>query len=344
MGYRNTTSTALNFGEEGGAIGYLVGEANKGLAYMFQMMNEARIGVGLGAACLGYQSYIHALAYAKDRPQGRLPGDKDPLSPQVNIIEHADVRRMLLQQKAYAEGSFSLCLFASSLFEDSRTGTTEQQRCDADELLDLLTPVVKTYSSRYGVIASDIGIQVLGGAGYTREYPLEQLYRDNRLNPIHEGTEGIQGIDLLSRKLGPKGGKGYELFVQAIKRCLEEANAKPGCEAMSTSLSAALNVLDEVTRALQQQVNNDPIAGLSNATPYLDLFGRVVVGWIWLRQALVATNAITQGAHGSDISFYAGKLHTAQYFMQWELADLPGLAALLVGSDRIVHDMQKDWF
>ncbi|WP_220348826.1 acyl-CoA dehydrogenase family protein [Alkalilimnicola ehrlichii] len=202
MGYRNTTSTVLSFGEGDGAVGYLVGKPHHGLAYMFQMMNEARIGVGLGAATLAYQSYVHALSYARERPQGRLPSSKDPLSKQVRIIQHADVRRLLLMQKAYAEGSLSLCLYATSLAEDARTAPDPEQARQAGELLDLLTPMVKSYPSRYGVIASDLAIQVLGGAGYTREYLLEQFYRDNRLNPIHEGTEGIQAIDLLGRKLG----------------------------------------------------------------------------------------------------------------------------------------------
>lgn len=205
MGYRNTTSTVLNFGEKNGAVGYLVGEAHKGLGYMFQMMNEARIGVGLGAAAMGYQSYVHALKYARERPQGRRASCKDPATPQVRIVEHADVRRMLLMQKAYAEGSLALCLYASTLVEDANTAPDASDRRAAAELLDLITPMVKTWPSKYGVIASDLGIQVLGGAGYTRDYPLEQLYRDNRLNPIHEGTEGIQGLDLLGRKLGPPG-------------------------------------------------------------------------------------------------------------------------------------------
>jgi butyryl-CoA dehydrogenase len=167
MGYRNTTSTVLSFGEKGGAVGYLVGEANKGLVYMFQMMNEARIGVALGASALAYQSYIHALDYARERPQGRLPSSKDPLASQVRIVEHADVRRMLLQQKVYAEGSLALCLYASSLFEDAHTAPEQSAREDAGELLDLLIPMVKSYPSKYGVIASDLGIQILGGSGIT---------------------------------------------------------------------------------------------------------------------------------------------------------------------------------
>lgn len=344
MGYRNTTSTVLNFGEKGGAVGYLVGEANKGLGYMFQMMNEARIGVGLGAASLGYQSYIHALDYARNRPQGRLPGNKNPLAPQVRIVEHADVRRMLLQQKVYAEGSMALCLYASTLVEDSHTAPDAEQRRQAAELLDLLTPVVKSWPSRYGLLASEIGIQVLGGSGYTREYLLEQFYRDNRLNPIHEGTEGIQAIDLLARKLGPRGGDGYALFLSRLQASLNEAHTRKDCSSLATALRTAMQVIERVTIEMQIWVSANPDLGLSNATAYLDMFGKLVVGWIWLRQALAASHALTSGAVGSEADFYKGKIHAARYFMDWELAGLQGQARLLSTGNRLCFDMQNDWF
>ncbi len=344
LGYRNTTSTVLSFGEREGAVGYLVGEAHKGLGYMFQMMNEARIGVGLGAASLAYQSYLHALTYARERPQGRLPGNKDPLAPQVQIIQHADVRRMLLQQKVYAEGSLALCLYASSLVEDAHSVPSERERRDAAELLDLLTPMVKSYPSRYGVIASDIGIQVLGGAGYTREYPLEQYYRDNRLNPIHEGTEGIHGLDLLGRKLGPRGGDGYRLFLGRARATLDSACSDATLQPLQSALADSLGILEQVTTALQGQVAADVELGLSNATTYLDLFGRVVVGWLWLRQAELASRALAAGAQGSEADFYRGKLQAARYFMDWELASLPVQANLLLAGNRICFDMQDAWF
>ncbi|WP_448680866.1 acyl-CoA dehydrogenase [Pseudomonas nicosulfuronedens] len=344
MGYRNTTSTVLNFGERDGAVAYLIGEPHQGLGYMFQMMNEARVGVGLGAAALGYQSFVHALDYARQRPQGRLPACKDPASPQVPIIEHADVRRMLLQQKVYAEGSLSLCLYASSLVEDSHTAPSPQRRREAAELLDLLTPVVKSYPSRYGLIASDIGIQVLGGAGYTREYPLEQLYRDNRLNPIHEGTEGIQAIDLLGRKLGPRGGDGYRLLLAEIRRSLAQGAACDLCAALTSPLQDALDLLERVTRELQAQVGADATRGLANASVYLDLFGRVVIGWIWLRQALVAGAALAESALGEEAAFYQGKVHAARYCMTWELAPLEGMARLLTAGDSLALDMRDAWF
>ncbi|WP_394561106.1 acyl-CoA dehydrogenase [Aquipseudomonas alcaligenes] len=343
-GYRNTTSTVLSFGERDGAVGYLVGEANKGLAYMFQMMNEARIGVALGASSLAYQSFIHALDYARERPQGRLPGAKDPLSPQVRIIEHADVRRMLLQQKVYAEGSLALCLYASSLFEDAHSGESAQVRSEAGELLDLLIPMVKSYPSKYGVIASDIGIQILGGSGYIREYPLEQFYRDNRLNPIHEGTEGIHGIDLLGRKLQQNGGAGYRQFLTQVRLSLAEAGHDERCAPLSYLLVGALDKLQMVTDNLLQQVASNAARGLANATPYLDLFGRVLVGWIWLRMALVASRALNAGASGSEADFYHGKLQAARYFMDWELAGIDAQAQLLMAANSASFDMQDRWF
>ncbi len=344
MGNRNTTSTVLNFGEGEGAVGYLVGEANQGLGYMFQMMNEARIGVALAAASLGYQSFNHALDYARERPQGRLPGARAEGSPQVRIIEHADVRRMLLQQKVYAEGSLALCLYASSLVEDTHTAPCAKARSDAGELLDLLTPMVKSWPSRYATQASDIGIQVLGGAGYTREYPLEQLYRDNRLNPIHEGTEGIQGIDLLGRKLGPRGGDGYRLFLDRAFATLAEATTEAVCAPLAMQLGEALQHLEDVTLELQAQVAEDARHGLANATVYLDLFGRVVVGWLWLRMALLAGRALAAGAQGPDVDFYQGKLQAARYFMDWELAPLQAYSRLLLAGNRVSLDMRDAWF
>ncbi|WP_370599293.1 acyl-CoA dehydrogenase [Pseudomonas nitroreducens] len=344
MGNRNTTSTVLNFGERDGAVGYLVGEPNKGLAYMFQMMNEARIGVALGASVLAYQSFIHALEYARQRPQGRLPGAKDPLTPQVRIVEHADVRRMLLQQKVYAEGSLALCLYPSSLFEDAHTAEGADDRQAAADLLDLLIPMVKSYPSRYGVIASDIGIQVLGGSGYIREYPLEQYYRDNRLNPIHEGTEGIHGLDLLGRKLEQRNGAGYRQLLGLVRASIDTARNDTTCAPLAAALANALAPLEQATAALREQTAADVALGLANATAYLDLFGRVLVGWLWLRMALIASRTLQAGAAGSEADFYHGKLQAARYFMDWELASIQAQARLLINGNRVSHDMQDRWF
>lgn len=345
MGWRNTTSTVLNFGEKEGAVAYLVGEPHKGLGYMFQMMNEARIAVGLGAAALAYQGYNYSLAYARTRPQGRLPSNKDPLSAQVPLIQHADVRRLLLSQKAYAEGSLALCLFASRLFEDSRTAPTAEERQAAFLLLDLLTPVVKTWPSRYGLKANENAIQVLGGSGYIREYPVEQYYRDQRLNPIHEGAEAIHGIDILGRKVGLAGGAGYRAFQARVAEAVREAESLPPTREFAAPLMEALRLLDNVTEKLQGVMRQDPDRGLANATVYLDLFGRVTMAWLWARQAAIAARALGAGAAaGGDGAFYQGKLQAARYYFRWELPEAKYQAELLASVDPTCLEMQEDWF
>jgi alkylation response protein AidB-like acyl-CoA dehydrogenase len=232
LGYRGTVNALLNFGEgkfrpDGahGAIGYLVGEPGDGLPIMFQMMNEARIGVGLGAAMLGYAGYRDALAYAKERPQGRAIGAKDPSLPQVPITAHADVRRMLLAQKAYAEGALALTLYCAKLVDEERSASGEQALKRARRLLDILTPIAKSWPSEWCVEANSLAIQVLGGAGYTRDYPVEQYWRDNRLNMIHEGTHGIQALDLLGRKVLLEQGALLTELVETMGRTLVAATA-----------------------------------------------------------------------------------------------------------------------
>lgn len=345
MGWRNTTSTVLNFGEKDGAVAWLVGEPHKGLGYMFQMMNEARIAVGLGAAALAYQGYNYSLAYARQRPQGRLPSNKDPLSKQVALVEHADVKRLLLSQKAYAEGSLALCLYASSLFEDTRTAPSEEARRQAFLLLDLLTPVVKSWPSKYGMKANENAIQVLGGSGYIREYPVEQYYRDQRLNPIHEGAEAIHGIDILGRKVGLAGGAGYRVFQEKVGEAVREAESLAATREFAGPLMAALRLLDGVTYRLQGLLREDPDLGLANATVYLDLFGRVTLAWVWARQASIAAAALEQaGVADSDAHFYRGKLQAARYFFRWELPEAQAQADLLNAADTTCLDMQDAWF
>ena len=345
MGYRNTTSTVLSFGEEDGAIGYLVGEPHRGLHYMFQLMNEARIGVGTGAAVLGYRGYQHALQYAKDRPQGRLPSNRDPASRQLPIIQHADVRRMLLMQKSYVEGGLALCLYASALFEDAHSSESEMERQKAAELLDLLTPIVKSWPSKYCLKANDLAIQVLGGSGYIREYPLEQLYRDNRLNPIHEGTEGIQALDLLGRKVPAKGMTGYQILAQEIHQTLSDCGDDPGLQPLVEGLRSGLNQLNGVSENLLLQMSADADRGLANASLYLDVFGRVVVSWIWLRQAAIASQklAAAENLPAEDESFYRGKLQAARFYIEWELPEIAPQIALLESGNSIPFDTQSDW-
>ena len=344
MGWRGTTSTALNFGDNGECVGYLVGKPHHGLAYMFQMMNEARIGVGMGAVMLGYAGYLYSLDYARQRPQGRLPDGKDPTSSQVAIIEHADVRRMLLTQKAYVEGAFDLGLYAARLFDDTQTLETAEARSSALELLDLLTPIVKSWPSEFCLKANELAIQILGGHGYTREYPVEQYYRDNRLNPIHEGTHGIQSLDLLGRKISMNNGAALKQLVKLIQQCCEQAKGFTSLDAMRQPLEQLLARLSAVTLALLGDLMSGKVnQGLANSALYLKVFGHCVIGWRWLEQAIRAEQGLAHG-NPADTDFYQGKLQAARYFLTWEVPACQHDLDLLEARDDTCLNMQDNWF
>jgi butyryl-CoA dehydrogenase len=345
MGGRAQTSTALSFGEKGGAAGYLVGEENKGLTYMFHMMNEARILVGTGAATLSLTGYQYSLHYARERPQGRLPSCKDPLSPPVNIIEHADVRRMLLAQKAYAEGAYALCLLGTQLADDAGTAPSAEQRQRAAGLLDLLTPMIKTWPSEYGPRANSLAIQVLGGAGYTNEHPVEMFYRDNRLNPIHEGTTGIQSLDLLARKVPMNNMAAYQALLAEMAATITLASEDTELVACAEQLGGAITTLTATTDALLAAMMTQNIdMALSNSVKYLNLFGNVVIAWLWLKQGVVASAALRLQPHQADVHFYRGKLQAMRYFFHFELTEIDAWAKLLQRLDSTCYDMQPEWF
>ncbi|XLZ71355.1 acyl-CoA dehydrogenase [Massilia sp. SR12] len=346
MGNRGTTNCLLNFGEgkyrpggQAGAIGYLVGRQGQGLANMFHMMNEARIGVGLCAAVLGYTGYLHALNYARERPQGRHPAAKDPASPQLPIIAHTDVRRMLLAQKAYAEGALGLCLYSARLVDDERTGDSAEVRQRAGRLLQFLTPITKSWPSQWCLEANNLAIQVHGGYGYTREYNVEQFYRDNRLNQIHEGTHGIHGLDLLGRKASIHDGALLATMAEEIRATVAAARASdvPQLAAHGDALDAAWRRVEEVTVALYAAADLNKT--LANATVYLEAVGHVVVAWIWLQQAMAAVARLPQ-----DDTFRRGKLQACRYFYQWELPKIQPQLDLLASLDTTTLDMQDAWF
>ena len=345
MGYRGTTNCVLSFGEGEGAWAELIGEPNRGLACMFHMMNEARIGVGMGAAALGYTGYLHALSYARERPQGRLPGAKDPTQPQLPIIEHADVRRMLLAQKAAAEGALALCLICARLVDEEHS-TDNDARNDAALLLEMLTPIAKAWPSEFCVEANSLAIQVHGGYGYTREFPVEQFYRDNRLNPIHEGTNGIQGIDLLGRKAGMQDGAAIQLLAGEIHATVREA-AKCQSDELQQCGKALLEALDrimDVTRDLLCVIDRgETEIALANSSVYLNLVGHTVIAWVWLRQALVAVGKLGTD-NADDRDFYQGKLQACAYFFRWELPRTAHWFELLHKRDATCLDMQDNWF
>lgn len=342
MGYRGTTNTLLNFGEGAPCTGYLVGEENKGLAYMFQMMNEARIGVGLGAAALGAAGYRASLAYARERPQGRHPDGKDATSPQIAIIEHADIRRLLLAQKAAVEGALALLLQAALLVDTIRTETDGVKRREAELLLDLLTPIAKSWPSEFCLEANKHAIQVLGGYGYTRDYPVERLYRDNRLNPIHEGTHGIQGMDLLGRKVVQAGGDGMRALAARVMADVAAANAVDALRAHAAELAAHLSETVATTGRLAAALADNPRLALANATAYLDMTGHVAIAWMWLRQAVTASRKLAAGE--GDADFLQGKLLACRYFFAYELPKARTQRALLDSLDDTTLSMQPAWF
>ena len=344
MGYRGAVNCLLNFGEgtryqpqgRAGAIGYLVGKAHQGLSYMFHMMNEARIGVGLGAVALGYTGYLHALDYARNRPQGRPVGHegKDPSSPQARIIQHADVRRMLLAQKAYVEGALAFNLYCAKLVDQADISTDVRERAQLTLLLDILTPIAKSWPSQWCLAANDLAIQVHGGYGYTREYKVEQFYRDNRLNPIHEGTHGIQALDLLGRKVAMENGAAFKLFAGRVAATVGKARAHEGLSSYAKALEQRFGRLAEVTGKLWS--TGDAQLTLANASVYLEAFGHIAIAWIWLEQALAAD--------GKADDFYDGKRSAARFFFLWELPRVDAQLDLLASLDRTTLDMRDAWF
>lgn len=344
MGYRGTTSTILNFGEKDDCTGYLVGEPHCGLKYMFQMMNEARLSVGFGAIMIGYRGYLESLNYSKERPQGRKPTEKDPSSPQINIIEHADVRRMLLAQKSFIEGGLALCLYSANLVDDAATASGAEKQ-NAEKMLDLLMPVVKASNSEYGLKSNELAIQILGGAGYTNEYPVEQCYRDNRLNPIHEGTNGIQALDLLGRKIWSHQGDAINLLSEKIMEDVSVANQFARSRNLANQVAQALKKCGEVTSIIGAEMKaHGPDKALANADCYLSMFGKLVFSWMWLRQSIVAENELNKTTDESERAFYNGKLQAAQYFIRWELPKIDLDVALLRELDDTCINMQPNWF
>ena len=335
MGYRGTINTVFHLE---GATGYLVGEPHRGLSYMFHMMNEARVGVGLGAAMLGYAGYLFSLDYARQRPQGRLPWDRDPTAPPVAIIAHPDVRRMLLAQKAYVEGGLALCLYCARLVDDIQSLDSPAARDEATMLLDLLTPIAKAWPSEFCLEANKLAIQVLGGYGYSQEYPVERYYRDNRLNAIHEGTNGIQALDLLGRKVRLGEGAALQVLLGRIQQTLQLTASHPVLGTHAAALGEAVARAGAVTQALLAAgAAGNARAYLANASVYLDMMGHTVVAWLWLDQARVAA-----GAPQDD--FTRGKLQACRYFFRWELPKTRAQADLLRGLDDTCLEMEPGWF
>ena len=344
LGYRGTTSTALSFGDKGECHGYLVGEPHFGLRYMFKMMNEARIGVGFGAAMIGYRGYQYSLAYAKDRTQGRIAPNNKPEHDATAIINHGDVKRMLLAQKAYSEGGMALCLYGSNLIDRINTNDDDTVKNELSELLDLLTPVIKAWPSEYGPKANDLGIQVLGGAGYTREYHAEQFWRDNRLNPIHEGTNGVQALDLSFRKLWQNKGLGIQILKREMTQDLQSITT-PQTAKLAGKLMPYTEHLHEVLVHLSKILPTEKAITLTgNAQALMNIFASIVVSWIWIRQASKAEQLLAIESDSDKQNFYHGKIQAAKYFIDWELPTIQRDIELLHNDNSVCTDMQAEWF
>lgn len=346
LGWRGTTNTLLNFGEgkypvdgAAGAVGYLVGKPHEGLRCMFHMMNEARIGVGTAAVMLGMAGYYASLDYAKNRPQGRPvgPAGKDSAQPQVRIIEHADVKRMLLAQKAYCEGALALELYCARLVDEQHTAEASAAD-DARLLLEVLTPIAKSWPSEWCLEANSLAIQIHGGYGYTRDFPVEQYWRDNRLNMIHEGTHGIQATDLLGRKVLMEGGKGLQLLAARINSTIERAIQVPELAAHASALGQALQQVGATTKAAWATGN--PTDALANAVPYMQGFGHTVLAWIWLDVALAALQADAT----KSIAVTAGKLGALRYFYHYELPKIDAWLKVVATRDQTCAELPEEAF
>ena len=346
LGWRGTTNTLLNFGEgkypvrgASGAIGYLVGKPGEGLKCMFHMMNEARISIGTAATMMGMAGYHASLEYSQSRPQGRPIGigGKDASKPQSRIIEHADVKRMLLTQKAYCEGALALNLFCARLVDEQHTGS-EQEAADARLLLEVLTPVAKSWPSEFCLEANSLAIQIHGGYGYTRDFPVEQYWRDNRLNMIHEGTHGIQAMDLLGRKVVMDGGKGLQLLAARIKATIQKALQHEKLTCHANQLARALSEVGATTKAAWATGN--PQEALANAVPYMQAFGHVVLAWIWLDVAL----AVLRTDGDLAIAAHRGSMAAQRYFFHYELPRIGAWLQVVKARDMTCANLEEEAF
>ncbi|MDY7225765.1 acyl-CoA dehydrogenase [Hyalangium rubrum] len=343
IGWRGLPSLILNYGESGDCRGWLVGQEHRGLACMFQMMNEARIMVGLNGVSTASVAYHEALAYARGRPQGRPAGAKDATQPQAPIIEHADVRRMLLRQKAIVEGGLSLLAAASWQADLASHAPQEETRKRAGLLLDLLTPVAKTFPAEKGYEANALALQIHGGYGYSSEYLPEAWLRDQKLNSLHEGTTGIQGLDLLGRKVVAAGGEALRAFSEEVAATVTRARhagvEADWCEAME----GAVGAVGELTMALGAMgMAGEVEQMLRHSADYMELFSIVAVAWRWLAQAAAAREGLSRGGEGRD--FYEGKLCAAQYWFATEVPRVPHLVELCRSGEDSYTRMRADWF
>jgi butyryl-CoA dehydrogenase len=343
IGWKALPSLALAFGEEGDCRGWLVGEAHHGLSHMFQMMNEARLMVGCNGVATASVAWHESLAYALSRPQGRPAASRDPTRPQVPIVEHADVRRMLLRQKAIVEGGLSLLLTAAFQADLAAHAEDPGERARAQRLLNLLTPVAKSYPAEAGFESNALALQIHGGYGYSSEYLPEAWLRDQKLNSIHEGTTGIQGLDLLGRRAMAGEGEGIRLLLAEIARAAERARRAGVDPDWAAAVERAGQRMAELTLHLGGLGAGGDVEGmLLHSADYLQALSLLAVGWQWLRQAAVASEGLRRDPARGD--FYRGKLCAAQYFLETDLPDVERLAALCRSGEDSYRRMRPEWY
>jgi butyryl-CoA dehydrogenase len=342
IGWRGLPSLILNYGEAGDCRGWLVGEPHRGIQYMFQMMNEARIMVGMNGVATASAAYHESLAYARTRLQGRPPSARAS-GPQRPIIEHADVRRMLLRQKAIVEGGLSL-LATTALHADLAAHSQDAaERSRSQLLVDLLTPVAKSFPAEWGFESNALAVQIHGGYGYSSEYPVEAWLRDQKLNSLHEGTTGIQSLDLLGRKVGAGDGRAFTIFLDELSAAIGRARSAGAGADLCDQMGTAVGWLADATQALGQLgLAGDVDAMLLHSADYLAVFSIVAIAWQWLLQAAVAAEAIMHDGIPRD--FYAGKLAACRYWITTELPRVAVYAELCKSGERSFADMRNEWF
>ncbi len=344
MGARSYVNNLMRFGDTSPCLGYLVGQENHGLAYMFQMMNESRISVGQGAAVTGYAGYQYSLAYAKWRVQGKsmTAGKGDPQAP---IINHPDIRRMLLMQKCYVEGSMALCMYASDIHDKLLHAETDEERNNLFNYYEFLTPIVKSYPSEWSLEANKLAIQVLGGAGYVRLHPVECFYRNNRINAIHEGTHGVQAVDLLGRKIARSDGKELNILTAQIKKTCQKAEDMAEVGDLSRDLSRRLDqVLNVTEELLEINRNGNRVQFLADSTAFLDMMGHLIVGWLWLDMSVTAIQKLNGQSDDVDIDFLNGKRHACQFYFERELPKIDGWINSLLSEKSVLLDINENGF
>ena len=348
MGQKGYCTTHLAFGDKDNCQGWLVGEPHRGLHYMFKMMNGARIAVGRGAAAIAMAAYQASLSYAKERPQGRSlspSGKKDVSSEQTLIINHPDVKRMLLLQKAIAEGSLSLVLLAARYQDLSLTHPDEAERHKYHNLLEIITPIAKTYPSEMGSASVSNGLQVLGGYGFCSDFVLQQYYRDIRIFSIYEGTTGIQSLDLLGRKVTMEKGMAWRLLVEEITHSIKAAEASDRLRPYAAQLGNRVEALGGAVGSLLKFASKGDFERvLADASVFMECLGNIVVGWLWLDIAREAEDALNSANTGYRETFYRQKIRAMQFYYTYELPKTIGLTEVLLNQEGITLESPTDLF